>query len=196
MLARPLTMDNGPYILFVGRLQARKRIDSLLRACAQLGSQPRLVIIGDGPDREKLQAIAKPNVQLLGNQPNAVVEDYMAKAQAFIYAACEDFGIALVEAQACGTPVIAFGRGGALETVIDYHQNPEKATGLWFPQQTPQSLAETVETFCQIKHLINPENCRLQANRFSSKMFKTSYLAFFETYCQRFFTQKPWQNQS
>jgi glycosyltransferase involved in cell wall biosynthesis len=188
----PVNLDRFPYhpqksdfFLTVCRLVSYKQIKLIVQAFNQL--KLPLVVIGDGPDLDALQAIAEPNIQLLGSQPDAVVEDYMAKAQAFVYAACEDFGIALVEAQACGTPVIAFGKGGALETVIDYYQNPKTATGLWFRQQTPASIIEAVETFCEIKHQINPENCRLQANRFSSKIFKTSYLTLIEKYCQDVF---------
>ena len=158
-----------------------KQVKLIVQAFNQL--QLPLVVIGDGPDFAELQELAQGNIQILGSQPNAVVEDYMARAKAFVYGACEDFGIALVEAQACGTPVIAFGRGGALETVIDYQKNPETATGLWFDQQTVSSLVGAVETFCAISHQISPENCRKQANRFSSRMFQTSYLTFLEKHC-------------
>lgn len=185
----PVNLDRFAYqpqkddfFLAVCRLVSYKRVKLMVEAFNHL--QLPLVVIGDGPDMAALKAIAKPHIQLLGSQPNAVVEDYMARAKAFVYTACEDFGIALVEAQACGTPVIAYGKGGALETVIDYYQNPEKATGLWFRQQTPASLVEAVETFCEINHHIDPENCHLQANRFSSKIFATSYLACIDKYCQ------------
>ena len=77
----------------------------------------KLVVIGDGPDFKKIQEIAGDNVQLLGYQPDDVLRKYMQHAKAFVFAAEEDFGITPVEAQACGTPVIAYGRGGALETV-------------------------------------------------------------------------------
>jgi glycosyltransferase involved in cell wall biosynthesis len=174
--------QKADFFLTVCRLVSYKQIKLIVQAFNQL--KLPLVVIGDGPDMAMLKAIAKPNIQLLGTQPNAVVEDYMARAKAFVYAACEDFGIAPVEAQACGTPVIAFGKGGALETVVDYYQNPQTATGIWFHQQTPPSLIEAVETFCTINHQINPENCRLQANRFSSRIFKTSYLTLIEKYCQ------------
>lgn len=160
-----------------------KQVKLIVQAFNQL--QLPLVVIGDGPDLPLLQELAQPNVQILGPQPNAVVEDYMARAKAFVYGACEDFGIALVEAQACGTPVIAFGRGGALETVVDYQKNPKTATGIWFDQQTVESLVQAVETFSNISHQISSENCFLQANRFSSKIFQTSYLALLEKYCHQ-----------
>lgn len=169
------------FFLTVCRLVSYKQVKLIVQAFNQL--QLPLVVIGDGPDFAELQELAQGNIQILGSQPNQVVEDYMARAKAFVYGACEDFGIALVEAQACGTPVIAFGRGGALETVIDYQKSPQTATGLWFKQQTVTSLVEAVETFCAINHQISPENCRLQGNRFSSRIFQTSYLALLEKHC-------------
>jgi glycosyltransferase involved in cell wall biosynthesis len=186
----PVNLDRFTYqekkddfFLTVCRLVSYKQVKLIVQAFNQL--QLPLVVIGDGPDLSLLQELAQPNVQILGAQPNAVVEDYMARAKAFVYGACEDFGIALVEAQACGTPVIAFGRGGALETVVDYQKNPQTATGLWFGQQTIESLVQAVETFSKLSHQISPENCFLQANRFSSRMFQTSYLALLEKYCHQ-----------
>ncbi|QHV00327.1 glycosyltransferase [Synechocystis sp. CACIAM 05] len=186
----PVNLDRFTYqekkddfFLTVCRLVSYKQVKLIVQAFNQL--QLPLVVIGDGTDLPLLQELAQPNVQILGPQPNAVVEDYMARAKAFVYGACEDFGIALVEAQACGTPVIAFGRGGALETVVDYQKNPKTATGIWFDQQTVESLVQAVETFSNISHQISPENCFLQANRFSSKIFQTSYLALLEKYCHQ-----------
>ncbi|AGF52130.1 sll1534 [Synechocystis sp. PCC 6803] len=186
----PVNLDRFTYqekkddfFLTVCRLVSYKQVKLIVQAFNQL--QLPLVVIGDGPDLPLLQELAQPNVQILGPQPNAVVEDYMARAKAFVYGACEDFGIALVEAQACGTPVIAFGRGGALETVVDYQKNPKTATGIWFDQQTVESLVQAVETFSNISHQISSENCFLQANRFSSKIFQTSYLALLEKYCHQ-----------
>jgi glycosyltransferase involved in cell wall biosynthesis len=173
------------FYLTVSRLVSYKHIQLIVLAFNQLGLP--LVVIGDGPDRAKLQAIAKPNIQLLGSQPNTVVESYMGRAKAFVYGACEDFGIALVEAQACGTPVIAYGGGGALETVIDLRQNPEEGTGLFFAAQNPASLVQTVETFSQLQHQFNPEPCRQQAAKFSQAIFATSYQRFLEECCQTFF---------
>lgn len=94
----------------VSRLVPYKKVALIVEAFNQLGKN--LVVIGGGPELEKLQKMAKPNVQILGRQPDEVVEDYLARAKAYVYAGCEDFGIVLVEAQACGTPVIAFNRGG------------------------------------------------------------------------------------
>ena len=173
------------YYLTVCRLVSYKKVELIVQAFNQLGLP--LIIIGDGPELSHLQTLARPNVQLLGNQPNAVVEKYMAEAKAFVYAACEDFGIALVEAQASGTPVIAYGQGGALETVVDCQQFPQQGTGLFFREQTAAGLVKAVETFLEIEHLFNQETCRQQALNFSPQVFAKAYTAFVEQCRQTFF---------
>ena len=174
------------FYLTVSRLVSYKKIALIVRAFNQLGYP--LIIIGDGPDLPKIRQMAQGNIKVLGAQNNQVVEQYMSQAKAFVYAACEDFGIALVEAQACGTPVIAYGGGGALETVVDIRQNKDQGTGMFFFPQTHKALVETVETFCQFQHQINPESCRHQAAKFTPKVFETSYLAFLEQ-CYQDFSQ-------
>ncbi|MGK7942743.1 MAG: glycosyltransferase [Crocosphaera sp.] len=170
--------DKQDFYLTVSRLVSYKKIALIVRAFNQLGYP--LIIIGDGPDLAKIRQMAHPNIKILGGQNNEVVEQYMSEAKAFVYAACEDFGIALVEAQACGTPVIAYGGGGALETVIDIRQNRDEGTGIFFFPQTSQALVKAVETFSEFQHQINPESCRHQAAKFTPKIFKTSYLTFLE----------------
>lgn len=176
------------FYLTVSRLVSYKKVALIVQAFNQLGYP--LVIIGDGPDLPRIREIARPNITLLGAQPDAIVEQYMAKAKAFVYAACEDFGIALVEAQACGTPVIAYQGGGALETVIDIRQPSDptrgQATGIFFFPQTVAALVEAVETFSQVFDSINPDSCRLQATKFTPKIFESSYLGFLED-CRRNF---------
>ncbi|HAC62199.1 MAG TPA: glycosyl transferase family 1 [Cyanothece sp. UBA12306] len=179
--------EKEDFYLCVSRLVSYKKIALIVRAFNQLGYP--LVIIGDGPDLPLIRQLAQSNIKVLGTQPDQVVEQYMAKAKAFVYAACEDFGIALVEAQACGTPVIAYGGGGALETVIDIRQNPEKGTGIFFSNQTSENLVKTVETFQEFQHLIKSESCRQQAAQFTPKIFETSYLTFLED-CWQNFKQK------
>lgn len=166
------------FYLTVSRLVSYKKVSVIIEAFNQLGYP--LVVIGDGPELNSMRQLAKPNVRVLGSQSDRAVEQYMAKAKAFVYAACEDFGIALVEAQAAGTPVIAYGRGGALETVEDIRQCPQTGTGLFFAEQTAESLRETIQLFCEIRGKFNLENCRLKAEHFSPKNFKTSYLGFLE----------------
>ena len=174
------------FYVTVSRLVSYKKISLIVQAFNKLGYP--LIIIGDGPEIAKLRLIAKPNIQILGAQKDTVVEKYVAKAKAFIYAACEDFGIALVEAQACGTPVIAYGNGGALETVIDVQQDAQNGTGILFKHQTVESLIDAVENFQDFQYQVDPKSCRRQAEKFSPEIFKTSYLAFLEK-CYKNFTE-------
>ncbi|MEA5510765.1 glycosyltransferase [Crocosphaera sp. UHCC 0190] len=180
----PFTPQKEEFYVTVSRLVSYKKIALIVRAFNQLGYP--LIIIGDGPDLPKIRQMAQSNVKVLGAQDDSVVEQYMTQAKAFVYAACEDFGIALVEAQACGTPVIAYGGGGALETVIDIRQNLDKGTGILFSPQTPQALEQAVETFEKFQHQIDPESCRRQAAKFTPKIFETSYLTFLDQCCQDF----------
>lgn len=171
--ARPQKAD---FYLTVCRLVSYKKVALIVKAFNRL--QKPLVVIGEGSQLKQLRALAGSNVQILGWQPQNVVEEYMAKARAFVYAACEDFGIALVEAQACGTPVIAYGKGGATETVRDIREFPETGTGLLFTEQTDDAIADAIEKFEKYQSQITIEQCCLQANKFSPTIFKKSYLEF------------------
>ena len=170
--------EKEDFYLTISRLVSYKQICLIVKAFNQL--RKPLVIIGEGPQIEEIRQLAQSNIQVLGWQPHNIVQKYITKAKAFVYAACEDFGIALVEAQACGTPVIAYGKGGALETVKDIRQNPQDGTGLFFEVQKPEALVATVNNFEKLQTQIEPENCRLQANKFSSTIFQQSYLKFIE----------------
>lgn len=188
----PFQSQKEDFYLTVSRLVSYKQVSLIVKAFNQLGRS--LVVIGTGPELEALRKLAQPNVQLLGFQPDSVVEQYMTRAKAFVYAACEDFGIALVEAQACGTPVIAYGAGGALETVRDIRQHPDSPTGLFFQPQSVEALIEAVKTFEASKDSFNPEEARLNAAGFAPKVFGDRYLAFLEQcyqdYQSRFFPDK------
>ena len=170
--------EKEDFYLTISRLVSYKQICLIVRAFNRL--QKPLVIIGEGPQLEEIRQLAQPHVKVLGWQPQEIVQKYITKAKAFVYGACEDFGIALVEAQACGTPVIAYGRGGALETVKDIRQHPKHGTGLFFDVQQPESLIEAVKTFEQLQTKIDPESCRLQALGFSPTIFQQSYLKYIE----------------
>jgi len=140
----------------------------------------RLVMVGDGPEMEKAKAIAAnaPNVTLLGFQPFAVLQEHMRNAKGFVFAAEEDFGISPVEAQACGTPVIAFGKGGVLETVCGLdHPQP---TGVFYPEQTVASLIEAIGTFEAASERITAQACRANAERFSEARFEQEMRQFVE----------------
>lgn len=178
--------EKEDFYVTVCRLVSYKKVSLIVEAFNQL--QKPLVIIGYGSELDKIRQLANTNVQILGYQPDHIVEKYMAKATAFVYAACEDFGIALVEAQACGTPVIAYQGGGASEIVKDIRQYPEIGTGILFDSQQPESLVDAVKTFEKYHSQLNLENCRWQANKFSSTNFKKSYLKFIADCCQEFYS--------
>lgn len=170
--------EKEDFYLTISRLVSYKQICSIVKAFNQL-KRP-LVIIGAGSQLDEIRRLAEPHIKVLGWQPDDVVKQYINRAKAFVYAACEDFGIALVEAQGCGTPVIAYGRGGALETVRDIRQCPKDGTGVLFDVQQPSALIEAVETFEQLQTKIEPENCHLQATKFAPTVFKQSYLKYIE----------------
>ena len=169
-----LCPEKEDYYLTVSRLVQYKRVDLIVQAFAQLPDR-RLVVIGDGDDLEKVRAQATPNVTLLGYQPSEVMAGYMQRARAFLFAAQEDFGIVPVEAQACGTPVIAYGRGGALETVCD-GASPHP-TGLFFHEQSADAIAAAVQQF-EAQDGIRPEDCRQNAERFSTERFRREFADF------------------
>ncbi|MBW4580117.1 MAG: glycosyltransferase [Tildeniella nuda ZEHNDER 1965/U140] len=175
------------FYVTVSRLVSYKKISLIVKAFNQLGKP--LVVIGGGPELKRMQQLAQPNVQILGWQPDAVVEQYMAQAKAFVYAAFEDFGIAPVEAQACGTPVIAYGLGGTLETVRDVKQYGEMGTGLLFYEQTEAAIVDAVNAFEQYQSALNPDIVRSHALSFSPSVFQDHYQAFLER-CYREFQQQ------
>ena len=170
--------EKSDFYLTISRLVSYKQICLIVKAFNKL--KKPLVIIGSGSQLNEIRALAQSHVRVLGWQPHNVVKEYIEKAKAFVYAACEDFGIALVEAQACGTPVIAYGKGGALETVKDIREDPLNGTGLFFNVQQPEALIEAVKTFERLQTKIDPENCRSQATKFSPEIFKQSYLKYVE----------------
>jgi len=128
------------FYLTASRMVPYKKIDLIVEAFRAMPDK-KLIVIGDGPDFEKIKTKAGANVILMGYQPFEVLRDHMQRARAFVFAAEEDFGITPVEAQSCGTPVIAYGRGGALETVAD------GKSGVFFNTQDIQSINEAVKRF-------------------------------------------------
>jgi hypothetical protein len=154
-----------------------KKIDLIVEAFTQMPER-KLVVIGDGPDMEKIRAKAGPNVEIMGYQPFKVLKDRMSRAKAFVFAAEEDFGISVVEAQACGTPVIALGRGGVREIVVD-SPDPERATGLFFDEQSVPAIVNAVERF-EARPSFRAEVCRRNALRFTAERFKREFLSVVE----------------
>lgn len=157
----------------VSRLVSYKRIDIMLEAFRTMPSR-KLIVIGDGPELPALRAACPPNVTLLGRQPDDVVRQHLQAARAFVFAAHEDFGISPVEAQACGTPVIAYGAGGALETVRGAHAGG-RPTGLFFGAQTAAALAQAVQAFEEAGPVFEPQACREWAERFGEERFRREF---------------------
>ncbi|KVF00540.1 glycosyltransferase [Burkholderia vietnamiensis] len=166
------------FYLTASRMVPYKKIDLIVEAFSRTPER-KLVVIGDGPEMQKIRAKAGPNVEIMGYQPFAVLHDRMRRAKAFVFAAEEDFGISVVEAQACGTPVIAYGKGGALETVLEptSHAHP---TGLFFDEQTPHAIVAAVDEFERAPQRFAPRACRANAERFSADTFRQRFLDYVE----------------
>lgn len=160
-----LCTDKEDFFVTASRMVPYKRIDLIVEAFTKMPNK-RLVVIGDGPDFSKIEAKVTSNISLLGYQSFEVLKDYMQRAKAFVFAAEEDFGIAPVEAQACGTPVIAFGKGGACETVV------ENVTGILFKNQTIEDLIDAVERFERRNTPFDSLVIRENAQRFSQEIFR------------------------
>ncbi len=160
--------DKDDYYLTASRMVPYKRMGLIVDAFSAMKTK-RLVVIGDGPDFKKIKSRAGKNIELMGYQPADVLAGYMQKAKAFVFAAEEDFGIIPVEAQACGTPVIAYGKGGVRETVL-----PDK-TGVFFDEQSVESVIGAVDEFEKAQGKFDYAAIRRNAERFSSKRFKKEF---------------------
>ncbi len=156
------------YYLAASRLVPYKRMDLIVEAFSKMPER-KLIVIGDGPEMARCRAKASPNVTLLGYQSFDSLRHWMQRAKAFLFAAEEDFGIIVVEAQACGTPVICLGRGGATDTVIPGE------TGLFFNEQSPEALCEAVEQF-ESGATFDPLVIRSNAKRFDRAQFRKNFL--------------------
>ncbi|MBM6748734.1 glycosyltransferase family 4 protein [Megamonas rupellensis] len=160
------------FYLTASRMVPYKKMDLIVEAFTQM-SDKKLIVIGTGPDFDKIQKIAQghDNIKLMGYQPFSVLKEHMQKAKAFVFAAEEDFGITPVEAQACGTPVIAYGKGGALETVRGL-ENQNNPTGVFFYKQDKESLIKAINYFENNLEKIQIEDCRKNALNFGIDKFK------------------------
>lgn len=161
------------FYLTASRMVPYKKMDLIAEAFTAMPDK-KLIIIGEGPDFEKIKAKAGTNVILMGYQPFDILKDYMQRAKAFVFAAEEDFGRVPVEAQACGTPVIAYGKGGVLETVRGLGIK-DKPTGIFFDKQTKDSLIDAVNKFEQQNNLIKYKDCRENALEFGLDKFKYNF---------------------
>jgi glycosyltransferase involved in cell wall biosynthesis len=164
------------FYLTVSRLEPYKRVDLLLAAFARM-PQRRLAVIGDGAEMARLRRIAPANARLLGRLPTEAVRDYMQRARAFLFAGIEDFGIVMAEAQACGTPLIALGRGGAPEIARD-------DTGVLFSEQSAEAVIDAVRKF--ENRNFAAKACRENALRFDRARFRQGFERLLRAACERF----------
>jgi glycosyltransferase involved in cell wall biosynthesis len=164
--AFPLQEQKQDFYVTASRLVNYKKIDVIVEAFRSMPGR-RLIVIGSGPEERTLRKKAPSNVSFTGHLPHDKLAEYLGKARAFVYAALEDFGIAPLEAQASGTAVIAYGKGGVRETC--------GKTALFFMEQSPQSIREAVEIF-ESKSPISPIRCRENAERFSEARFREEFL--------------------
>lgn len=161
---RPDGRDPDDFLLVVARLVPNKRVDLAVQAASRLGR--RLVVVGDGPERRRLEAMAGPTVEFLGSRPDAEIAVLYARTRAFLFPGLDDFGIAPVEAQAAGRPVVAFGQGGATETVTG------GVTGVFFHEPTVDALIAAIDVLDRTS--FDPAVCRRSAERFAAAVFRRS----------------------
>jgi glycosyltransferase involved in cell wall biosynthesis len=171
--------DKDDYYVTASFLAPYKRTDLVIQAFAEMPER-RLVVVGDGQQMQSLRKLAGSNVTFAGFLPRSDYIDVVARARAMVFAGCEDFGIALAEAQGCGTPLIAFGRGGATDIVrpLGVHQKP---TGVLFHEQTSDAVIDAVERFEANSDAIYPSACRENAARFGPQRFARQVARAFDT---------------
>jgi glycosyltransferase involved in cell wall biosynthesis len=167
---QPSHSGHENYYLVVSRLVPYKRIDLAVKACTQRGK--KLLVIGEGPYRNRLEAMAGPSVSFLGRGTDEDVEYHVARCRALLFPGEEDFGMAPVEAAAAGRPTIAYRAGGALETIV------ENLTGYFFDQQTVECLGDAIETF--EREQWSTETLRQHSKTFSLEVFQQRFLSFLE----------------
>jgi glycosyltransferase involved in cell wall biosynthesis len=164
------------FYLVISAFAPYKRVDLAIAACNQL--RRRLVVIGSGQDEARLKSLAGPGVEFLGWRSDAELRDYLRRCRALLFPGEEDFGIVPVEANACGTPVIAYARGGATETVVPLSE--AGATGEWFEEQTVDSLVAAIEGLEQAADHLDPAAARRQALKFDQRRYEAELLGYLE----------------
>lgn len=167
----PLEKVKDNYYVTASRLVYHKRVDIIVDAFKAMPDK-KLIVIGDGPELRKLKKHSSVNISFLGYQPQSILVQHLQKAKAFIFAANEDFGIAPIEAMACGTPVLAYKKGGSAETVVDMQ------TGLFFSHQTYADVCRCVETFESTTFTFDAAKISLYAQKFSKQRFEGDYKAY------------------
>jgi glycosyltransferase involved in cell wall biosynthesis len=174
----PAALRREDYYLVVSAFAPYKRLDLAIVACNRL--RRHLVIIGSGQDEGRLRSLAGPTIRFLGWQPDRVIRDHLRRCQALLFPGEDDFGIVPLEAQACGTPVLAFGRGGATETVVPPGVRGEP-TGLWFKEQSADCLADAMQAFERQAGDFAPAAARRQALRFNQRRFADEIFGYLQS---------------
>jgi glycosyltransferase involved in cell wall biosynthesis len=188
-----LKTGSEEFYITVSRMVPYKKVDLIVQAFSNMGLP--LIVVGDGPDINKVRRKAAKNIELMGHLRGDVLKIYLQKARAFIFAAEEDFGIAPVEAQACGIPVIAFGRGGIRDTVIPLEDTGEEIqsrnnaspTGIFFNEQKESSLIKAVKKFEAVEDKFDPCEIRRNAERFNVDRFRINFKSFVDAKVKDFF---------
>ena len=174
------------YYFTYSRMVPYKKIDLIVEAFNYLPNK-KLIVAGEGPEFNKIKNKASKNIEFIGFVPKKTIIEYLQKCKAFIFAAEEDFGITPIEAQACGIPVIAFGKGGVLETIngVFPNENKNNPTGIFFKEQTIKSLIESIDFFEKSYKIFNPELIRQNALRFDSLIFENKLKSFIDDIIER-----------
>ncbi len=173
----PSEAKREEFYLVVSALAPYKRFDLAIEACNKL--KRKLIVIGSGQEAAKLRSIAGPTIQFLGWQSDEAIRDHFRRCKALLFPAEEDFGIVPVEAQACGTPVIAFGRGGSLETIVPLG-GMNKPTGVFFVEQSVESLIAAIEQFEQCADTFDPAVARANAEPFHTGRYERELFGYIE----------------
>src|SRR5207249_3474580 len=187
-----LAKEQGDFYLVVSPLVSYKRVDLAIAACNAL--KRRLIVIGKGEELPRLAKMAGPTISLLGFQPDEVVRDHYRRCRAFLFPGEEDIGLAPIEAQASGRPVIAYGRGGALVTVrgffTDESIDPQISTGVFFREQSVESLVDAIRAFESVESRFDPAFIRAQMVRFDVGRFKVEVSEFIAEQLREFLRRK------
>ena len=181
-------LSKEDFYITVSRLVKNKKVDLIVDTFLKKHPNKKLIVIGDGPELKTLKKKAKSNIIFLGYQPKISIRDYLSKAKAFIFASHEDFGIVTVEAQSCGTPVIAYGKGGSLETVNNL--NHKYPTGVFFYNQSIEDLSFAIQQFENNINKFSPKNCILKSNNFTQNMFKKKFEKYVDVEYLKFLNEQ------
>ena len=175
--------DKSNYYLTASRMVPYKRVDLIVEAFSSMENK-KLKVIGSGPELNRIKNLSSPNIEFLGYKDDEELKDLMQHAKAFVFAAEEDFGITVVEAMACGTPVIALNKGGTAETVVN------QKTGILFESQTNESIKKAIDEFEESENLFDPEIISKHAQQFSRNIFEKRMLDFVNDKSESFFAAK------